>query len=127
MTPPYLSWACADSKLPFTENTPPGYQPLVNGVDVILGESWLKSHRVVLNYATMQVKLQNHKGDKITLKPKRDIVDAQTVRQAVRAIKRGARPFFMVVQYVRERLTICTRQTGAAQQRHAIPAHSTSA
>ena len=29
--------------------------------------------------------------------------------------------------YVRERLMICTRQMGVAQQRHAIPAHSTSA
>ena len=86
---------------------------LVHGVDLILGESWLKSHKVTLDYRTNKCIIHRPKG-KVTLKSSDSIILTSksswtaalssaaapvfSARQALRSLKRGAKPMLVLVR-----------------------------
>ena len=86
---------------------------LVHGVSLILGESWLKQHKVALDYGKMKCVVRLPKG-KLEISPlppvifnvKSSVAAALssahapicTARQAIRMINRGAKPFILLVR-----------------------------
>lgn len=97
---------------------------LVNGVALILGESWLKANGVTLDYGTMRCNLRTPGGRMRELHPwqgsgegtpshamaaaamphpedePRPVPPPLTAKQAWRALKRGARPFLCSIKQV---------------------------
>ena len=103
---------------------------LVHGVDLILGESWLKSHSVQLDYRTNKCIIHKPKG-KIKLRPSKSVIltpksswtaalssataPVVTAKQAIRLLRRGAQPMFVLV---RESITATGDRSTEADPHH---------
>ena len=103
---------------------------LVHGVDLILGESWLKSHRVTLDYRTNKCIIHRPKGkinikpcDSILLTPKSSWTAALSsaaapvfsARQALRSLKRGAKPTLVLVREARTATGVMSAEADTGQ------------
>ena len=86
---------------------------LVHGVSLILGESWLKQHKVALDYGKMKCILRLPKGKleisslpPVIFNVKSSVAAALSsahapicvAKQAIRIINRGAKPFIMLIR-----------------------------